>query len=43
MIKECGLESEMKGENKEKCVYGAIVPDRYFAFTHSLHMFLVDS
>ena len=28
MIKECGLESEMKGKTKKKCVNRAIVPDR---------------
>ena len=27
MIKECGLRSETKGKNKEKCVNRAIVPD----------------
>ena len=29
MSKECGLKSEMRGKNKEKCVNGAIVPDSY--------------
>ena len=29
MIKECGLKNGMKGKNKEKCVNGAIVPDKF--------------
>ena len=28
MTKECGLRGKVKGKNKEKCVNGAIVPDR---------------
>ena len=40
MIKECGLKSETKGKNKEKCVNRAIVPDTfYLGPQHTLGVF----